>query len=118
MLSQTDASQNRGLDDEDRLVINEAQLVLAEKRTSLAALRTGIAVVALPLTVVSFLIAASHYYEVEEVSGLLVPLLAICLGLTVLGSWLVARSMLKLRREERLLNHLKRHNSIIAKFMD
>ncbi len=105
--------------DGDRLIINEAQLVLAEKRTSLAALRTGIAVMALPMTVISFLIVASHYYQLtENVLFLLIPLLVACTGLGALGAFLVIRSMVRLHREEELIQKLKRQNSIISEYMD
>lgn len=102
----------------DPLIINEAQLILAEKRTSLASLRTGIAVMALPMTLVSFLIAASQYYQAAKVLGLLIPLLTACLVMFVLGAYLVLRAMIKLHREERMLNHLKGQSPIIAKFLD
>src|SRR6266481_4195548 len=59
----------------DNLILGEIQVLLAEKRTSLAALRTGSAVFALPLSVLSVLIATSHYYNFGKVMPLLVPLL-------------------------------------------
>lgn len=102
----------------DRLIINEAQLVLAEKRTSLAALRTGIAIVALPMAFVGFLIAYSQYYQVGHVLWLLIPLVVLCIGLGLLGVYLVIRSMSRLHREEEMPHKLKRQNPIISEFMD
>jgi uncharacterized membrane protein YidH (DUF202 family) len=71
----------------------EIQVLLAEKRTALAALRTGIAVFALPLSVLSALIATSRYYSIEKVMPLLALLMLLNLGLVVLGTWLVFRSI-------------------------
>src|SRR5881396_3160524 len=82
-----------GLPKLDNLIFGEIQVLLSEKRTSLAALRTGIAVFALPLSVLSALIATSRYYSMEKVMPLLAPLLLLNLGLVVLGSWLVLRSI-------------------------
>lgn len=103
---------------EDPLIINEAQLILAEKRTHLAALRTGIAVMALPMAFISFLIAFSQYYQIGRVLWLLVPLLVVCTGLGVLGVYMVAKAVLKLRRDERMLMELKERHSILGRFID
>ena len=56
-------------------------------------MRSGIAVFALPLSVLSVLIATSRNYNIGHVMPLLVPLLFLNLGLVVLGSWLVFRSL-------------------------
>lgn len=102
---------------EDPLIINEAQLILAEKRTYLASLRTGITVMALPMTVISFLIAASHYYQAAKVLGLLVPLLLVCTLLGAVGAYLVLRAMLKLHRAEKMLKELKAQHSLLNRFI-
>jgi uncharacterized membrane protein YidH (DUF202 family) len=102
----------------DGILINEAQLVLAEKRTWLATLRTGIAVFALPLSVLSLLIATSKYYDVMQVLNWLIPLLAICGTLAVLGSYLIVQSIVHLHRQDRLILKLKKEHSRIAKLMD
>jgi uncharacterized membrane protein YidH (DUF202 family) len=77
----------------DNAIFGEIQVLLAEKRTALAALRTGIAVFALPLSVLSALIATSRYYSIEKVMPLLALLMLLNLGLVVLGTWLVFRSI-------------------------
>ena len=82
-----------GLPKPDNVIFGEIQVLLAEKRTALAALRTGIAVFALPLSVLSTLIATSRYYSIEKVMPLLAPLMLLNLGLVVLGTWLVFRSI-------------------------
>ncbi len=103
---------------DEGVVLGEVQLVLAEKRTSLAGMRTGIAVFAIPLSVLSILIATSRFYDIASVLWLLVPVLAVCLGLLVLGSYLVSRNVLKILREDRLINEIKRKHGRIARFMD
>jgi hypothetical protein len=86
-----------GLPTPDNIIFGAIQVLLAEKRTALAGLRTGIAVFALPRSVLSALIATSRYYSIERVMPLLLllplPLLLLNLGLVVLGTWLVFRSI-------------------------
>ena len=102
----------------DNIIINEVQLILAEKRTSLATMRTGIAVFALPLTVLSVLIATSKYYDIIHVMHLLVPLFLVCAALVLLGSYLIIRSIIKIRHHDRIILELKRKHSRIADFID
>jgi uncharacterized membrane protein YkgB len=102
----------------ETIIINEVQLLLAEKRTSLAALRTGIAVFALPLTVLSVLIATSKYYDFIQVLHLLVPLLIICAALILLGSYLIIRSVIRLRHQDFLIAEIKRKHNTLAEFID
>lgn len=99
------------------MIINEVQLILAEKRTSLSAMRTGIAVFALPLSVLSFLVVTSKYYDVIQVMPLLIPLLLISMALVVLGSYLIIRSMHRIRRHDRLILELKKKHARIAEFI-
>lgn len=99
----------------DSLIINEIQLILAEKRTALAALRTAIALLVLPLSVLSVLVATSRYYDIIHVMHLLVPLLIISGGLILIGFYLVIRSIIQIRRHDRLIKELKEaHSSIKA----
>lgn len=102
----------------DSIAINEAQLVLAEKRTSLAVLRTGIAVIALPLSVMSVLIATSKYYDVFHVLHFLVPLVLVNVTLLVFGAYLIIRSIIRMRRHDRLIHQIKLKHGIIAEFFD
>ena len=102
----------------DSLIFGEIQVVLAEKRTSLASLRTGIAVFALPLSVLSILIATSRYYNIGAVMPLLVPLLILNLGLVVLGSWLIYRSICRLHRYDRLIRDLTKKYRSLGEFVD
>jgi len=102
----------------DNVIISEVQLLLAEKRTTLAAMRTGIAVFALPLSVLSVLTATSNFYDILQVMHWLLPLVAISLGLVVLGTYLTIRSILRIRNHDRIILELKRKHSRIAEFID
>jgi len=100
------------------IIINEVQLILAEKRTSLSTMRTGITVFVLPLSVLSVLIATSKYYDVFQVMHLIVPLLIICGALVVLGSYLIIRSIIRIRHQDNLILQLKRKHMWISEYVD
>ena len=102
----------------DNATFGEIQVILSEKRTALASLRTGIAVFALPLSVLSVLIATSRYYSMENVMPLLVPLLALCLGLAVLGAWLIYHSIRRIRHYDRVVRQLTQKYRSLAEFVD
>ena len=102
----------------DDVIFGEIQVLLAEKRTALAALRTGIAVFALPLSVLSALIATSRYYSMEKVAPLLLPLLLLNLGLVVLGTWLVFRSIRRIRHFEHRIRELSEKYRSLAEFIE
>lgn len=101
----------------DSIIIGEVQLLLAEKRTALASMRTGIAVFAIPLSVLSILIVTSRYYDVLHVLHWLIPLLAISGALVFLGSYLIIRSIIRLRHHDRLIQGLKERHSRISEFI-
>ena len=102
----------------DNATFGEIQVILSEKRTALASLRTGIAVFALPLSVLSVLIATSRYYSMGNVLPLLVPLLALCLGLAVLGAWLIYHSIRRIRHYDRVVRQLTQKYRSLAEFVD
>ena len=102
----------------DSIVINEVQLLLAEKRTSLSTMRTGITVFVLPLSVLGVLITTSRYYDFHRVLPLIIPLLTICAGLVVIGTYLVFRAMSKLHHYDRQIQELKKEHPRIGKFID
>jgi uncharacterized membrane protein YidH (DUF202 family) len=102
----------------DNIILGEIQVLLAEKRTALAGLRSGIAVFALPLSVLSALIAPSRYYSMEKVMPLLVPLLVLNLGLVVLGTWLVFRSIHRIRHFEHRIKELSEKYRSLAEFIE
>ena len=105
-------------DEPSNFILGEIQVLLAEKRTALASLRTGIAVFALPLSVLSVLIATSHYYSFEKVMPLLLPLLLLNLGLVVLGSWLIYHSIKRLHRFDHRIRELTQKYRSLADFVD
>ncbi len=100
------------------IIINEVQLVLAEKRTSLAAMRTGIAVFVLPLSVLSVLIATSKYYDFIQVIHLFVPLMVLCGALVILGTYLIIRAIIRIHRQDKVIQDIKKKHSQIAEFID
>jgi hypothetical protein len=107
-----------GLPKLDNVILGEIQVLLAEKRTALAAMRTGIAVFALPLSVLSALIATSRYYSIEKVMPLLLPLLLLNLGLVLLGTWLVFRSIKRIRHFEHRIKELSEKYRSLAEFIE
>jgi uncharacterized membrane protein YidH (DUF202 family) len=107
-----------GLPKLDNVIFGEIQVLLAEKRTALASLRTGIAIFALPLSVLSVLIATSRYYNFGTVMPLLVPLLLLNLGLVVLGSWLIYRSIHRIHHYERRIRELSQKYRSVAEFIE
>jgi uncharacterized membrane protein YidH (DUF202 family) len=110
--------EENGLPGPDNIIFGEIQVLLAEKRTALASLRTGIAVFALPLSVLSALIATSRYYRIEKVIPLLAPLMLLNLGLVVLGTWLVFRSIHRIRHFEHRIHELSDKYRSIAQFIE
>ena len=105
-------------DEPSNFILGEIQVLLAEKRTSLSSLRTGIAIFALPLSVLSVLIATSHYYSFEKVMPLLLPLLLLNLALVVLGTWLIYRSIKRFRHYEHRIRELTQKYRSLADFVD
>src|SRR5438309_11757839 len=102
----------------DSLILGEIQVLLSETRTALSTMRTGIAVFALPLSVLSVLIATSRYYSIGKVMPLLMPLLLLNLGLVVLGSWLIYRSIHRIHHYERRIRELSQKYRSIAEFIE
>jgi hypothetical protein len=110
--------QTGGKSDLDSTIVGEIQLLLAEKRTSLAALRTGIAVFVLPLSVLSVLTATSRAYDVYRVLHFILPLLVLCALLVVLGTYLIVRSVGKMRHQDKMIQKIKEQNPKLAEFID
>jgi len=72
----------------------------------------------LPLSVLSALIATSRYYSIEKVMPLLAPLMLLNLGLVVLGTWLVFRSIRRIRHFEHSIRELSDKYRSIAQFIE
>lgn len=98
---------------QENLRLNEIQLLLSEKRTALSTLRTGIALLALPVSVVSVLVATSSLYNVLDVLYLVAPLLAFCVILVVLGSYLVLRAILRMRAFDQKVRRIEESDPIV-----
>ena len=110
--------EENGLPKPTDVIFGEIQVLLAEKRTALASLRTGIAVFALPLSVLSALIATSRYYTMDKVMPLLLPLMLLNLGLIVLGTWLVFRSIRRIHHFEHRIRGLTEKYRSLAEFIE
>ena len=100
------------------LVFDQIQLILAEKRTALSTMRTGIAVFALPISAFSVLIVMSKYYEPSHVLHWLLPLIALCLGLIVLGCYLITIAIFRIRRYDGRIQELKQKHAELAQLVD
>ncbi|MGY5862953.1 MAG: hypothetical protein RTU09_11335 [Candidatus Thorarchaeota archaeon] len=74
----------------------------AEKRTYLAELRTGIGILTIPLSLMTILIATSNYYDVNAVLSFIIALIIGITALVIVGGYLVSRSLVRIRRNERL----------------
>jgi len=92
-------------------LLNEIQLILAEKRTSLSILRTGIAVITLPLSALTILVVTSKYYKIYEILTLFIPLVVLCLGLTIWGIYLIIRASRSIRHYDAMIRKLKLEDS-------
>jgi len=110
--------ETNGLTKLDDVIFGEIQVLLAEKRTALSSLRTGIALFALPFSVLSVLIATSRYYSFGKVMPLLAPLLLLNLGLVVLGSWLIFRSIHRIHHFEGRIRELSQKYRSLAQFIE
>jgi uncharacterized membrane protein YidH (DUF202 family) len=115
---ESDSIQEGSTPEPETIIINEVQLLLAEKRTSLAVMRTGLTVFVLPLSVLSVLVATSKYYDLSLVMHFLLPLLALCLALIILGSYLIIRAVIRLHNHDRHISTIKHKHSRIGEFID
>ena len=95
----------------ENFLLDEIQLILAEKRTSLSIMRTGIAVITLPLSVLTILVVTSKYYRIFEILTLFVPLVTLCVGLTVWGVYLIIRASRSIRHYDAMIRKLKLDDS-------
>lgn len=103
---------------EESILIGGIQLILAQKRTSLSVMRTGIAVLAIPLGVFSLLVATSRYWSASEAVPLLLTVLTLCLGLVILGTYLVIHSFRRIHRFDAEIRQLRSGHPVIAQFLE
>jgi len=90
------------------VLINHLQAVLAEKRTSLSVLRTGIVLLTLPMSIVTFLITMSGFYDPMHNLMFLIPLFMLNTVLVVMGFILISRAWMRVVRQDRRVEALKR----------
>jgi cytochrome oxidase assembly protein ShyY1 len=64
------------------------------------------------------LVATSKYYEVKDILVLFIFLMVLCIGLAVLGTYLVQRSVTKIRHHDQIIARLKKEHSSLAEFVD
>lgn len=94
------------------ILINRLQAVLAEKRTSLSVLRTGIVLLTLPMSIVAFLVTMSGFYDPMHNLLLLIPLFGLNSVLVVLGISLISRAWIRVKRQDRRIEALKRQAAL------
>ncbi len=79
----------------------------AEKRTHLAELRTGIGILTIPMSLLTILIATSNYYSIDTAFSFIIGLVIGIIALSLIGGYLVIRSLQKLRATEELRHSCK-----------
>lgn len=102
----------------EKHIINEMQLIFSEKRTALSVLRTGITVLLLPLSVLTVLLATSRYYDITKAWIVSIPLGILCLGLFILGIYLIIRSARLIKRCDRAAHLLLKHSQYLSELLD
>ena len=102
----------------EKHIINEMQLIFSEKRTALSLLRTGIAVLLLPLSVLTVLLATSRNYDIANALEVAVPLAILCLGLFVLGIYLILKSAVQIKKSDRAAHLLLKHSRYLSELLD
>lgn len=90
----------------------------AEKRTHLAELRTGIGILTIPMSLLTILIATSDYYSIPHVLPLIVALVAAIVVLFLIGGYLVAFALIRIRRDEHLRVKCDDLSNLVSEFND
>ena len=103
--------------DDRSLVISKVELLLAEKMAVLATLRTGIAIFTLPFSVLTILIATSSFYEIREVEWLLFVVYVLCAALSVVGGYLVFRSIRRIHSIDSKIEKIKKQHKFMNQLM-
>ena len=102
---------------EETVVLTEIQVLLSEKRTALSTLRTGIVIISLPLAVLTVLITTSGYYDIFNILYLMVPVLAIIIGLIFFGTYLILFAYDAFKKYDKKLEKLKIKYKDIARYI-
>lgn len=85
-----------------RVKLSIIRILEAEKRTHLAELRTGTAILAIPMSLLTILIATSNLYNPADVIVFVVSLLIGVIALSIIGVFLIYRSLKRIRKTEEL----------------
>ena len=102
----------------EKHIINEMQLILSEKRTALSVLRTGITVLLLPLSTLTVLLATSKHFNIMAALNLAIPLAVICIGLFVLGIYLIFRAISRIRKYDHAAHLLLRKSEYLSNLLE
>ena len=90
----------------------------AEKRTHLAELRTGIGILTIPMSLLTILIATSNYYSINSVLSLITGLVIGIIVLFIVGTYMVARSLQKIKSTEKLHDSCKDVACLIEEYQN
>jgi uncharacterized membrane protein YidH (DUF202 family) len=99
-------------------IIDQIELILAEKRTSLSVFRTGVAVLSLPLSALTILIATSKFYNIFQILSLFIPVVALCIGLVILGVYLIIKSARSIKHYDAMVKKLKQQDDLLKEIVD
>jgi len=99
-------------------LIAEMELVLAEKQTFEATMRTGILLLPIPLSVFMVLIATSSYYEADNLFIALIGMIAFCVALLCVGTYLIQSSMGHIHRLNKKMKKLQGKDEEIGKLIE
>lgn len=102
----------------EQSIIKAIRLLLDEKRASLAVMRTGILIIVVQLFALSILITTSRHYEIVEVKHMAVLFFSLNAFLFLLAMYLIISSLLRIRRNDRSIERLKKRNKRIAELIE
>lgn len=102
----------------EETVIKAIRLLLEEKQASLSVLRTGILIIVIQLFTLSILISTSRHYEIIEVKHMATVFFILNAFLIFLALYLVFSSLMRIRRNDRSIQKLKKKNERIAELLE
>jgi hypothetical protein len=107
-------------DDEKQntVIIDEVLMLLQVKRTALEAIRIGIRIVIVQTIILSVLIATSRYYDLLEVTHLIIPFVLLNALLLCLSGYLIIGSLMRIHRLDHRIHRIQHEHSKIARFME
>jgi hypothetical protein len=100
------------------LLINEVELLLSEKRTSLATMRTGIGLLPIPLSIFMIIIAIYAQYEPVNFMFAIILIAIFCIGLVMLGVYLIVAALKKIHYYDNKVDDLKKRDEEVKELVD